>query len=404
MGIMRALTGAVEGTLADQWKDIITAGSFTEHTVVAPGILQSSNAGRGTNYSGSEGVISNGSKIFIPENTAAFIFSESGIESIVTQPGAYEYQDGQESVFNGDGVGRSIFGQVKDRVGYGGQTADQKRIAFVNLREIRGLKFGTRGPLVIHDHFYGTDLEILTFGTFAVQVTDPERFIRNFVPPNTTTYSFATEQARAQVSSEFLQSLIGALNALSTQYRISQLPSQAEEVAAQISNDSSCAGTWEERFGLRVVSVGIENIEFTPESRGLVEQYSSNRMNLKAYEGLSQETSNIGAQQKIAQGIQDHGLGDGAGLVFGIGMAQGLSPQTAAPLSGNPPAPTIPPPHQPASTPTAPPPPAPSAPATPAGWYADPWAAGQGGGGILRWWDGIQWTGHVSNTPPGPPA
>lgn len=43
MGIMRAITESASGTLADQWKDIIASGSFTEHTVVAPGVLQHSN-------------------------------------------------------------------------------------------------------------------------------------------------------------------------------------------------------------------------------------------------------------------------------------------------------------------------------------------------------------------------
>src|ERR1700722_14641345 len=138
MGIVRAFTGAIGGTFADQWKDIITVSPFAERTVVLPGVLQQTNAGRGTNYRGSEGVISNGSKIFIPENTAAFIFSQSGIEEVITEPGGYEYQSGQESVFNGDGMKKSIFSQTKDRIGYGGQTSDQKRLVFVNLREIRG--------------------------------------------------------------------------------------------------------------------------------------------------------------------------------------------------------------------------------------------------------------------------
>jgi membrane protease subunit (stomatin/prohibitin family) len=391
MGILRAVTDSVSGTLADQWKDIITAGSFTEHTVVAPGVLQASNNGRGTNYAGSDGVITNGSKIFIPENTAAFIFSQSRIENIVTEPGGYEYAAGQVGVFDGDGVGTSVIGQAIDRVRYGGQTSDQKRVAFVNLREIRGLKFGTRGPLLYHDLFYGTDLEILAFGNFAVQVTVPERFIRNFVPPNVTSYSFDSDRARAQISAEFLQSLIDTLNTLSSTYRISQLPSQVEEIAALITSSSTNAGTWTERFGFELKAVAIENIELTPESRELVKNYSSNRMNLKAYEGLSQDASNIAAQQQLAQGVQDHGLGDGGGLVLGMGLAQGMNPQTAASLSAAPSA---------SPQPSGPPPPAVSVPAPPAGWYADPWDTGEGGGRRLRWWDGGQWTGHVSPPPP----
>ncbi|MDB1933003.1 MULTISPECIES: SPFH domain-containing protein [Clostridium] len=332
MGIIRAFTGAIGGTFADQWKDIITAAHFDEHTVVSPGIYQQTNKGRGSNFNGSNGVISNGSKILIPENTAAFIFSQSGIEEIITTPGGYEYQNGQKSIFNGDGISGSIFNQVKDRIGFGGMTSDQKQIAFINLREIRDIKFGTRGPLVYNDLFYGTDLEVLAFGTFTLKVVDAEKFIKNYVPANINYYSFDDKKARSQIISEFMQSFMVALNSLSTTYRISQLPSQVNQIIGKISSDNSNAGTWKERFGFEIVRVGIENIEFSPESRELVKQYSSNKMNLKAYEDISQRSSNIAAQQKIAQGIQVNGFGDGAGMIFGMNMAQNMNPQTVAPV------------------------------------------------------------------------
>jgi membrane protease subunit (stomatin/prohibitin family) len=330
MGIIQAFTGAIGGTFADQWKGLITASHFDEHTVVSPGILKQTLKVRGSNYNGSNGVISNGSKIYIPENTAAFIFSQSGIEEIITTPGGYEYQNGQKSIFNGDGITNSILKQVKDRIGYSGKTSDQKQIAFVNLREIRGIKFGTKGPLVYNDLFHGTDLEILAFGSFSLKIVDAEKFIKNYLPPNVNFYSFDDRKARAQVLSEFLQSFVDALNSLSIKYRISQLPSQANEIAAKISDANSNAGTWKDRFGFEIVKVGIENIEFSPESRELVKQYSSNKMNLKAFEDISQRSSNIAAQQKIAQGIQDNGLGNGAGMIFGMNMAQGLNPQNAS--------------------------------------------------------------------------
>jgi membrane protease subunit (stomatin/prohibitin family) len=324
MGIFNAIAGAIEGTFADQWKEIITAGFFDEHTVVSPGVIKRSNNGRGENFSGSDAVISNGSKIFIPENTAAFIFSQSGIEDIITIPGGYDYQNGEKSIFNGDSIGSSFFNQVADRVGYGGQTSSQKEIAYVNLREIRDIKFGTRGPLMYNDSFYGTDLEILAHGTFSIKIINPERFIKNYIPPNVKYYTFRNQEARTQILSEFLQSFTVALNSLSTTYRISQLPSQANEIALKIASDSSNAGTWRERFGFEIIKVGIQNIEFSAESRELVKQYSSNKMNLKAYDDISQKSSSIGAQQKIAQGIQDNGLGDGAGLIFGMNLAQNL--------------------------------------------------------------------------------
>lgn len=333
MSIIQAFTGALTGTFADQWKDIITAGHFDERTAIGPGVLKQTNNGRGTNYKGSMGVISNGSKIFVPENTAAFIFSQAGIEAIITQSGGYEYQNGQSSVFNGEGVMESFVSQIAGRVGFGGQASDQKHIAFVNLREIRGIKFGTRGPLVYNDLFYGTDLEITAFGTFSLRIVNVETFIRSFVPANVFHYSFNTPEARQQLVSEFIQSFTVALNSLSSTFRISQLPSQAHTIAAQVSAGSLGARSWAERFGIEVVNVGIENIEFTPEARGLVKQYSTNVMNLKAYENVSQQSSNISAQQKIAQGVLAHGLGDGGGTIFGMNLAHGMNTQTGAQAS-----------------------------------------------------------------------
>ncbi len=103
MGMLRAIGGAVGGTLADQWKDVITAGRFDEHSAVVPGVLKDEDNGRGSNGRGSEGVITNGSKIYVPDNMRVLIFNQSGIENIIPQPGGYEYHDGQESIFNGDG-------------------------------------------------------------------------------------------------------------------------------------------------------------------------------------------------------------------------------------------------------------------------------------------------------------
>ena len=332
MGIIRAFEGAISGTFADQWKDIITVNSFDEHTVVAPGYLKSSNNGRGTNFYGSDGVISNGSKIYVPENTAAYIFSQSGIEEIITVPGGYEYQNGTPSLFNGDGVGKSIFGQVADRVGYGGMTPEFKQIAFVNLREIRDIKFGTKGAQVYNDIFYGVDLEVFAYGSFSVRVVDSTKFIRNFVPANVTYYSFDDQKVRAQILAEFLQSFIVALNSLSSKYRVSQIPSQANSISQFIANDEFNAGTWEDRFGFKIISVAIENIELTEDSRNLIKQYSSNKMGLSAYEDVSEKASNIAAQQKIAEGIKDNGFGNVGGMIMGMNMAQAMGPMAQQPM------------------------------------------------------------------------
>lgn len=333
MGIIDAAFDSIGGVLSDQWKDIVTAAPFDEHTIVAPGIRKDSQNGRGANY-GAEDILSNGSIIFVPENTAAFVFSQSGIEQVITQPGGFEYRNGEATVFDEQdrrekGIGKILLGQAADRIGFSGMSSEEKRVAFVNLREIRGLKFGTRGPLAYNDLFYGTDLEVYSYGSFAVQVMNPETFVQNFVPANVTSYSLDDPQARAQLLSEFLQSFISAVNSLSAEYRISQLPSQANSIASRISTEEGNAGTWPERFGLQLTSVAIENIEFSEESRDLIRQFSEKKMGVRAYEDASQQAANIAAQQMIAEGVRNNGLGDGGGMLFGMNLASALNPQNA---------------------------------------------------------------------------
>ncbi len=165
----------------------------------------------------------------MPENTAAFIFSESGIENVITEPGGYEYRDGEKSVLAGDGIG-SLFSSVASRFHISaGSRWRRSTWRSSNLREIRGIKFGTPAPLVYNDKFYGVDLEIRARGTMSLKVTDPVRFVRNYVPANVTSYAFDNPKAREQILSEFVQSFIVAINSLSDQYRISQLPAHAQD-------------------------------------------------------------------------------------------------------------------------------------------------------------------------------
>ena len=338
MGILDAAFDAFSGTLADQWKDIVTVGEFDERTAVAPGVRKRSNEGYGYNQ-GQSNILSNGSIIYVPENTAAFIFSQSGIENVITKPGGYEYRDGQLSVFDKQsrdesGIVKTLFNQTAQRIGFSGMSADDKRVSFVNLRELRGIKFGTRGPLAYNDLYYETDLEVYAYGLFSIKIVEPVTFVRNFLPVNVGSYSFNDLESRSQLVAEFLHSFIVALNSLSTEYRISQLPSQAGRIADQIRSENEIAGTWRQRFGIELCGVAIENIEFSDDSRELVHSYSEKKMSVRAYEGVSAQAGNMAAQQMIAEGVRENGLGEGGNMLFGLGLAGSLSPQNASQATG----------------------------------------------------------------------
>lgn len=338
MGILDAAFDAFSGTLADQWKDIVTVGEFDERTAVAPGVRKRNNEGYGYNQ-GQSNILSNGSIIYVPENTAAFIFSQSGIENVITKPGGYEYRDGQLSVFDKQsrdesGIVKTLFNQTAQRIGFSGMSADDKRVSFVNLRELRGIKFGTRGPLAYNDLYYETDLEVYAYGLFSIKIVEPVAFVRNFLPANARSYSFNDLESRSQLVAEFLHSFIVALNSLSTEYRISQLPSQAGKIADQIRSEGENAGTWKERYGIELCGVAVENIEFSDDSRKLMRSYSEKKMSVRAYEGVSTQAGNMAAQQMIAEGVRENGLGDGGNMLFGLGLAGSLNPQNASQATG----------------------------------------------------------------------
>lgn len=333
MGILNSFTDSLSGTLADQWKEVITAGRFDEHLVVAPGILQNSNKGRGVNHKGSVGVISNGSIIRIPESTSAFIFSQSGIEQVITVAGEFIYKDGTASLLDGSSFTNSISNEIKKRFTFGGQPSVEKKVSFVNLREIRGIRFSTKMPILYHDKSYDTDLEILARGSLSLQVTDPELFIKSFVPTNVSFYSFDDKAAQEQIIAEFMQSFSKVVTNLSKEYRISEIASQSDEIMSQILDSNSDAGSWEKRFGFKLISVAVENIELSKDSRELVKNFSSHRMQVDAYENTSQKASNILAQQKVASGVEEKGFEGVTGMVMGVNMIHDLSTQIAAPKS-----------------------------------------------------------------------
>ena len=292
MGILDAALDSIGGVLADQWQDVITAGPFDEHTVVVPGIRKNSQNGRGNNR-GADDIISNGSVIFVPENTAAFVFSQSGIERVITSPGGFEYRDGEATLFDAQnrrekGIGKILVDQAAERIRFAGMSPEEKRVAFVNLREIRGLKFGTRGPLAYNDLFYGTDLEVFAYGSFSVQVSDAELFVRNFVPANVSAYSLDDPQAREQLLSELLRSFVAAVNALSSEFRrLAAALADQRHGAADFVRAGQRGLPGRSALACACARWPLRTSSFSDESRELVRQFSERRMGVRAYEDVS---------------------------------------------------------------------------------------------------------------------
>ncbi len=186
MGLIKAFSGAIGGTFADQWLDYYKVPSeITATTAVVRAVKKTQDNGRGSNTKGSENVISNGSKIQVPEGFALILMQDGAITGLVTEPGGYTWNSedqNSKTVFAGNGLLSSTVGTSWERFKFGGMPSSQQAAYYVNLKEISGIKFGTSEQVQWTDNYYKTRLYAYIRGNYSVKITDPIAFVKNFVP------------------------------------------------------------------------------------------------------------------------------------------------------------------------------------------------------------------------------
>ena len=177
MGIIRAAVNAVHGSFADQWLETVEPYEMGEHTVFTEGIL----VRKGQNKKGSQ-TISNGSVIHVYDNQFMILTDGGKTIDYSAEPGYYTVDNGSApSLFNGDLVG-DVLKDSFNRFKFGGGKPVSMKVYFLNLQEIRGIRFGTRNPVNYFDNFYNSELFLRTHGSYSIKITDPVRFYTEVVP------------------------------------------------------------------------------------------------------------------------------------------------------------------------------------------------------------------------------
>ena len=329
MGFIKAFTGAIGGTFADQWKDFIMPMTGVPGTAALfPAVAQGQNNGRGENTKGSTNIISNGSKIVVPEGTALVTLQEGAITGMIAEPGGYTFSSedpNAQSIFAGDGIVSSLIKQSWERFKFGGQPGSQQMAIYVNLKEIPNNRFGTQSEIYWDDAFFGTHVGAVTRGTYTLKIVDPILFIKNFVPANYLSdgevFDFADmdNDAGAQLFNEVVSSLAAAFsnytNDPSKGNRISKIQGDQIGFAQSLSQAVDDAYQWKTDRGLEIVKVAIQAIEYDDDTKELLKD-------VKKADALSGARGNSFMQQSVARGMQAAGEnGGGAGMAFmGMGM------------------------------------------------------------------------------------
>ena len=269
MGLLRATTGSISQVVGDQFKEFITPATSDKTVLVQKGVV---NHGSG-NSNPTEGIITNGSKIVIPEGYAMMIVDNGAVKEFSAEAGEFIWdQSSEPSVFEGGffkGIGDSIK-RIGNRITFGGQPAHDQRVYYVNLLNITGNKFGSTNTETIFDPVYGS-VEITFFGEYSFKVVDPTILITNVLGSMPKDEVSVEEVVGGQLKMEFTSNVSTCIADLMTSNNISfnTVQKYKNEVVKVMNNllDES----WVKQYGLEIQDMAL-NINASDESKAIIRE------------------------------------------------------------------------------------------------------------------------------------
>ncbi|MFD2672133.1 SPFH domain-containing protein [Marinicrinis sediminis] len=314
MGIVRAAFSALSGGLADQWLEVIEPQEMTGTTVVTPGVKVRAKDARDRNRKGTDTTVSNGSVIHVHPNQFMLLLDGGKIVDYTAEAGYYKVdQSSMPSLFNGE------FGEaLKDtfsRIQFGGASSKAQKVYFINLQEIKGIKFGTRNPVNYFDHFYNAELFLRTHGTYSIRIVDPLKFFAEAIPRNQAHVEIA--DINEQYLNEFLTALQSAINRMSQDgIRISHVTSKSVELARYMADVLDT--DWSQLRGMEVQAVGINSISYDEQSQQLIHMRNQGAM-------LQDPSIRDGyVQGSIARGLESAGSNEAGAMTGFMGVGMGM--------------------------------------------------------------------------------
>ena len=307
MGIIKAAVSSVTGALGSQFLESVEPDNMGEQTVFVRGIIKNHKTGKN---GGS--VISNGSVIHVYDNQFMMLVDGGKIVDYTAEPGYFVVDNSSApSLFNGQF--KDSLKDVWERFKFGGATPMNQQVFYINLQEIKGIKFGTRNPINYFDSFYNAELFLRAHGTYSIRVTNPILFYQEAIPRNAVRVNI--DDINSQYLSEFLEALQASINQMSADgNRISFVASKSTELSRYMSE--TLDESWRELRGFEIVSVGIASISYDEESQKLINMRNQGAM-------MSDPTIREGYMQSaVAAGLQAAGSNaNGAAAGFmGVGM------------------------------------------------------------------------------------
>ncbi len=264
MGLIKALTGSVGSTLGDQFKEFVSCPTVDNSVLIARGVVQHGDG----NKNPSDGVITNGSKITIPQGWAMMLVDNGKVVEFTSEPGEFIYDSSAEPTIFYGGLGNGLLESIKtlgSRITYGGQTARDQRVYYVNLLTITGNKFGSAQPKKITDEKYGM-IEVTFFGEYAYKVDDPVALVGNVLGANAKDTVTFDEIMGSQLKNEFVEQISKAISEVMRLKKVSFGDMQMYGSDISDKMNEILSPTWRTKYGIIVTDVAMGDINVTEAS------------------------------------------------------------------------------------------------------------------------------------------
>ncbi|SCG81656.1 hypothetical protein DW1_0035 [Proteiniborus sp. DW1] len=314
MGIIKAAFNSIGGGFADQWLEVIEPQEMSDTTVMTPGVKVRAKDKRNSNRKGTDNTVSNGSIIHVYPNQFMILVDGGRIVDYTAEEGYYQVNNSTlPSMFNGQFEDSLV--ETFNRVKFGGVTPSAQKVYYINLQEIKGIKFGTRNPVNYFDSFYNAELFLRAHGTYSIKIIDPLKFYMEAIPRDKSQVNI--NDINEQYLSEFLTALQAAINQMSADgMRISLVTSRSMELAKYMANVLD--NDWSQMRGMEIQSVGISSISYDEESQKLINMRNQGAM-------LSDATIREGyVQGSIARGIEAAGSNANGAMTGFMGVGMGM--------------------------------------------------------------------------------
>ena len=278
MGLIKAITGAAGGVLADQWKEFFYCDSLGADVLCKRG--QKKVSGRSSNTKGDESIISNGSIISVADGQCMMIVEQGKVVEVCAEPGEFKWDSSTEpSIFTGS-FGQSLaetFKNIGKRFTFGGEAPKDQRVYYFNTKELIGNKYGTASPVPFRvvDQRAGIDIDISVrcFGEYSYKIVDPIIFYTNVC--SNVAEEYTRDNLDSQLRSELLTALQPVFARISEMgVRYSSVPGHTTELSELLKNELS--SKWKAARGIEIQNVGVSSIKAEEEDEKMLKELQKN--------------------------------------------------------------------------------------------------------------------------------